>query len=781
MTTASTILNKIKPHSIRQKMHVALLIITALTALLGAIAWRAFDVSNYAIQQTTQEHIPALSLSAQINTNIINLNARLPLLLFVRNTDELNTLYIDLISDLSKSRTLLESNREVRFSDTEPYHDKIESLNHDIGVKLRSFKMLMYDTLIISDEQEQRGKEIQRKYNAFMNILVPLIDDALFSLITDVEQPYNKLPHTPKELKIRIETLGALRDIKSDANLLIGILETATNYQDISALPTLEERYNAIVESLDLHEAYLANANLNDQGQLHTALAALIAFGHGDGNVFTEQTVRLHNMTHLQTMAKETEGTSQQLADILEIISDKITATANETEKKTERQLVLSRWAILLSLIASIIAAILIAHFYVRRKITDRIEQLQNIMLHLSENNFSDTIQRTGNDEISTMARTLFVFREKMIENRMLTQHLNDAILEIEEAKVQAESSNHAKSEFLANMSHELRTPLNSILGMTRLLIESGIDGERYTLADTVYRASTNLLTIVNDILDLSKIEAKEMTLENIGFDPRYVLDSVVDTLDQIAKEKKLTIKRPYTKSTLPYVMGDPTRFGRILTNLIGNAIKYTDRGWVQVDMQCSLADDNRTTLRLEVTDTGIGIPDNQKDNIFKKFVQGDTSTTRKYGGTGLGLAITKQLVELMQGDIGFTSEFGHGSVFWISIPFIVTDTLHQEKITRRKRSMSGTIPHDTARILIAEDHPLNQMLIERLMHKFGIYNFKIAASGLEVLAAQQAEPWDVILMDCHMPDINGYDATLKIREQEKETGRHVPIIAMTA
>ncbi len=350
------------------------------------------------------------------------------------------------------------------------------------------------------------------------------------------------------------------------------------------------------------------------------------------------------------------------------------------------------------------------------------------------------------------------------------------------EMKERAEAANRTKSDFLANMSHELRTPLNSVFGMTRLLLGTKLTMEQQELANTVLLSSNNLMEIVNDILDLSKIEAGEVELEHIGFDPHHVLSSVVRSLAHAAKEKHLPIIRHYENETLPYLLGDPLRVGRIIMNLLSNAIKYTEAGHIEIRAYVKKLDETYVELHCEITDTGIGIPANKLQTVFDKFVQADTSTTRKYGGTGLGLAITRELVLMMGGTIDVASEVGHGSTFWFSIPFEVTDKLHEEHPIGQEKTMCGIVFSQKARVLVAEDHPMNQLLIKRLLNNFGIGFFEIVNNGSDALKAyQERGPWTAIFMDCHMPEMNGYDATAEIRKIEKSTNAHVPIVAMTA
>ncbi|MDP2204740.1 MAG: ATP-binding protein [Alphaproteobacteria bacterium] len=353
---------------------------------------------------------------------------------------------------------------------------------------------------------------------------------------------------------------------------------------------------------------------------------------------------------------------------------------------------------------------------------------------------------------------------------------------ELKRTQAAAEAANAAKSDFLANMSHELRTPLNSILGMTHLLMGSVLPPQQRELVESVHKGSVNLLEIVNDILDLSKIEAGEVELEALGFDLSYVLDSAVMTLEQLAREKRLDLISRYNPSVLPYVVGDPLRLSRILMNLMSNAIKYTETGRVELFATPQALADGRVEIRFEVKDTGIGIPADKLEKVFDKFVQADTSTTRRYGGTGLGLAITRELVELMGGTIGVESNLGEGSMFWFSIPFNVATEIATLRSRKARSPQSlGSLPAAQARILIAEDHPMNQILISRVMDSFGIGSFDIVDTGLQVLEKTAEGTWDIVLMDCHMPEMSGYDATRHIRARELETGAHMPIIAMTA
>lgn len=354
-------------------------------------------------------------------------------------------------------------------------------------------------------------------------------------------------------------------------------------------------------------------------------------------------------------------------------------------------------------------------------------------------------------------------------------------------AKEDAEKASHAKSEFLANMSHELRTPMNSILGMTRLVLDNGyLSDEVREMLSVSYKAATSLLDIVNDILDISKIEAQGVVLEKIPFDAEEIFVDVMNTLMPIASGKGILLTADWKTEEIPFLMGDPGRLARVLTNLIGNALKYTDAGGVVLEIQGTMFDHDHISLNLAVVDTGIGIAADKLDVIFEKFSQADASTTRKYGGTGLGLAITRQLVLLMGGRIGVESTPGEGSRFWISIPYETTTIIPADHKTGGSATVQGDMSIDRvdasqAKILIAEDHPLNQKFIEKILYNMGLRHLVMVDDGLSLLEELQTGAYTLVLMDCHMPRLSGYDATAAIRQHEQAAGGHIPIIAMTA
>lgn len=341
-------------------------------------------------------------------------------------------------------------------------------------------------------------------------------------------------------------------------------------------------------------------------------------------------------------------------------------------------------------------------------------------------------------------------------------------------ARLQAEQASLAKSQFLANMSHEVRTPMNGILGVSELLLESSLTPDARLMILTIRSSSETLLKILNDILDFSKIEAGKLQLQLIDFDLPKLVSSVLDLFKGLVASKNLVLDCNYQADLPCQFQGDPGRLRQILMNLIGNAVKFTDRGSIEIFIKCLELSDTETRIHFLVKDTGIGIAQERHKELFQLFSQVDSSSTRIYSGTGLGLAISKQLVELMNGKIGVDSFPGIGSTFWFNIQLKVATSSPNEASKKLLDPPKFILP--SARILVAEDNLVNQKIVFRQLISMGL-DACIVSDGSQVIQILKAQQFDLILMDCQMPVMDGYQTTIVLRE----LGFTIPIIAVTA
>ncbi|TGD76218.1 response regulator [Mangrovimicrobium sediminis] len=393
-------------------------------------------------------------------------------------------------------------------------------------------------------------------------------------------------------------------------------------------------------------------------------------------------------------------------------------------------------------------------------------------VLDISEQRAKEAALARYRDELEALvhARTLEVKLEK--------EKAEQTARQLEQSQREALSLARVKSNFLANMSHEIRTPMNGVMGMANALLHTQLDAAQQEQVQAILDCTGSLRAIIDDVLDLSRMESGNLVIESLSLDVWDCLHRVDQVTRQMAADKALELRIPERPASAPSYLGDGYRIQQVLVNLVGNAIKFTDSGVVEVSLDVSSVDDRHDVIQWSVRDTGIGISRERQSTLFERFTQADSSSTRRYGGSGLGLSICKQLVLLMGGEIGVHSEPGSGSTFWFRLP-LEKDTRHYPVVPERPATPDfRDYAFDGARVLLVEDNEVNRKVACVALSHIGI-SADVARDGVEAVQMCADRRYDLVFMDCHLPNLDGYAATRQIRTQPGNEA--VPVIALTA
>ncbi|MEO1954167.1 MAG: ATP-binding protein [Campylobacterales bacterium] len=543
---------------------------------------------------------------------------------------------------------------------------------------------------------------------------------------------------------IQTQNLRILRDIMI-------IFSDAAVTNEINVLQKAKIKKNELINNLD--RLYINYALLDAKkqkklfNQYYNLAYSVTVNTIKETNFDLEKIAKMQEISNdvLNLFKDKKEGASKELINSLATIS-----------KDTKE---FFNYSLFISLIAILIMSVVSYFIYITIK--NRLYNIINSVKNLVNNepDFSKRLKVEYSDEVSKL--TFWINK--------LSEKFEDNYNELENLKNKAEENTKAKSEFLANMSHEIRTPMNGIIGMTHLALQTDLDEKQKNFLNNIESSASSLLVIINDILDFSKIEAGKLTLEKIDFNIDDVLSNLVSLVELKVDEKGLELLINYDKKD-NILYGDPLRINQILINLVNNAIKFTKKGKIEIDIKRVEVD----RVRFSVTDTGIGLSPQQQQKLFQSFSQADGSTTRKYGGTGLGLSICKQLSGLMNGEIWVKSELGEGSsfVFEIELPKGDIHNLKQDMDT----NVEDISVLKGSKILLVEDNKINRELIDGLLEGSGII-IDIAQNGKEAIEKYNKNSYELIFMDIQMPIMDGYEATTIIRQKDKK----IPIVALSA
>lgn len=789
--------------------------ISLLTVASALVGWFAFDRAGRVQETVVNQTVPFLSQAlslAEISGRIILLS---PTLNNAADISRRDAAFADLSNEAKRLGALLDSletagTSKAALADLRDIAgrvvENIEKQNDLVGARIS-------DQSRFSDDASRRRAAVSQIVDisgALVSNAVTAVTATVVNLYEMVEAPAGllRMPETLDQLiEIDIDVLERMFELRHRSaviGLLVGQLEHTTTSSDIDGLG---ERYATNLKIVERRVRHI-----NDPYRRGLAAAALQSLGAGAAadaadTIFDLRRRVIEANTRMAGLAADNRMLFDDMQRRVDGLVTRSRAELRRAAAESETALSSGNIALLIIALASLVIASAIAWFYVRNRIARRIVRLSDVTRALADGNLGVEVQDTGNDELSEMAGVLKVFKASEQEKRRIearqreteaelrrhkeelelivsdrtaqlreaNERLGDEVARHDEARELAESANRAKTAFLASMSHEIRTPITGILGSLHLVDEKGLSPDQIRRLDVIRASGETLLSIINDILDYSKIESGRLDIVRADFDLVKLISDLTALLDGNADRKGLALTTEIAPDIPRYLKGDAGHLRQILINLIGNAIKFTDRGGVVLRV-LPAAGDAAITLRFEVEDSGIGISAEDRIRLFDSFYQTQAAASRRIGGTGLGLTICKRLAEAMGGRIDVASTVGKGSTFAVTLGF-ERGGGDAEAADRRKRPASDG---RALTVLVVEDSPVNREIVSAFLRRAG-HSVVEADSGEAALSAINDTRFDAVLMDISLPGMDGRETARRIRADHRTWCRDVPIIAMSA